>query len=245
MTSVDEQTIWLCGCTILGGSGFSLPTGEEVDICFGHSLLVVQTQVNDRREAISYPEIVSVTITGPGRITSGGGFIGGGFGIGGALKGMVLASVLETLTSRTEIHTILEIITHRGEIFLHYEAMEPGALRITLSPIFARLRQLDSCWLKDRLDRLAALRDRDILTTEQFDRLAQRLTDSVKPIIEGPIDALFTPEEQEKLSRGVCPSCPTYSDLNRPMQKNFVKCLNCGKQYPLCARYPDGPPYPD
>src|SRR5262249_16799941 len=85
-----------------------------------------------QEETIPYPEIVDFSITGPGTVTTGGGFIGGGFGVAGALEGMAVAAVLNALTSRTKVHTFIGLVTHQGELFLHYEGMEPGALRIAL-----------------------------------------------------------------------------------------------------------------
>lgn len=137
-TSPNAQPIWLSPCTVLGGSGYALPTGTEVNVCLGQSAMTIRTLTDGQTEHVSYPEVVSITISGPGRVTSGSGFIGGGFGVAGAVEGMVVATILNALTTRTKVHTILEIITHRGELFLHYGQMEPGALRIVLSPVFTR-----------------------------------------------------------------------------------------------------------
>ena len=226
MTPDDEQTIWLFGCTVLGGSGYSLPAGAEVDVGFGHSVLVIQTRNSGRVEQISYPEVASIAITGPGRVTTGGGVIGGGFGITGALEGMALAAILNTLTTRTQIHTILEIITHRGELFVHYGDIEPSALRIALSPVFARLRELDPAWLTDRLNRLTSLRDRNILSAEQCERLTHQLTTPLSPVLESPPSALLTKDQREKLARGLCPDCDAYQAFRRE-GRNSVTCERC------------------
>jgi len=41
------------------------------------------------------------------------------------------------LTTNTKIHTFMQIVSDTGEVFLHYAGLEPGALRIALSPVFA------------------------------------------------------------------------------------------------------------
>lgn len=235
MTEAEE--LWLPGCTVLGGSGYALPVGTKVTVGFGHSLFTLHVPA-DRTEEISYPEVVSIAITGPGRVTTGGGFIGGGFGVTGALEGMALTAVLNTLTTHSEVHTILEIITHRGELFMHYGEMEPGALRIVLSSVFTRLRELDPIWLADRLQRLAALRDRGILNAEQFERLAHQLTTPARVISESPL-AGISRFMKDKLASGLCPKCDAYSAFNSETRRGFLTCEVCGGQYPV--RYEDLP----
>ncbi len=102
MTPDEEQEIGLLGCTVLGGSGYSLAAGARLDAVFGHSLLRLRTHDNGRVEQILYPEITNIAITGPGRVTTGGNFIGGGFGITGALEGMAVATILNTRRFRLE-----------------------------------------------------------------------------------------------------------------------------------------------
>lgn len=170
-------------CTVLGGAGYALRVGSEITVAFerDRALLWPDTGRADI-ETIPYVEIKSITIGGPGSVTTGGGFIGGGFGVEGALEGMAIALVLNALTTRAKIHTMIEIITLRGEIFLHYGKMESTALRIYLSPVFACLRDLDVSWVTDQLERMAALRDRQILSEDEFARLKQRLLASLSDV---------------------------------------------------------------
>jgi hypothetical protein len=75
-------------------------------------------------------------------VTSGGGFIGGGFGVEGAIVGIGVASLLNALTTKTNTFTFtfMQLETTDGEVFFHYGAMEPSALRMELSPVFVALR---------------------------------------------------------------------------------------------------------
>jgi len=231
-----EEPLWLPGCTVLGGSGYALSVGTKVTVGFGHSFFTLHIlQTDGRTEETSYPEVVSIAITGPGRVTTGGGFLGGGFGVTGALEGMALAGVLNALTTHSEVHTILEIITDRGELFLHYGEMEPGALRIALSPVFTRLRELDPIWLADREQRLAALRDRGVLNAEQFERLTHQLTTPTKAITESPLGTSplgISRYAKDKLARGLCPKCDAYCAFNSETRRGFITCEVCGGQYP-------------
>jgi len=58
---------------------------------------------------VPYSEVEDVEIGGPGLVKTGGGFIGGGFDVTGALEGMAIASVLNAPTRRTSVKTVLRI----------------------------------------------------------------------------------------------------------------------------------------
>jgi hypothetical protein len=67
---------------------------------------------------VPYSEIEDVEIGGPGLIKTGGGFVGGGFGLQGAAEDMPIAAVLNALTTRTSIKTIMRIQGTSCELFL-------------------------------------------------------------------------------------------------------------------------------
>lgn len=95
-------------------------------------------------EHLDYSDVIAIQVTGPGTISSGGGFIGGGFGVEGAITGIAIGALLNKLTTRTQVFTFIQIETVKGEIFLHYPGAEPGALRIELSPVFVQVRHSGS-----------------------------------------------------------------------------------------------------
>ena len=168
-------------CTLLGGCGYPFAIGQRLDVWFSSDAIRLQASEGGSPAEIFYPEIVDLAVTGPGAVTTGGGFIGGGFGFEGAVQGMAIAAVLNLLTSRSKVHTFLQIVTHQGEIFLHYGGLEPGALRIALSPVFTHLRRSDPGWLDARLQRLDALRSQAALSEEQFASLKARLLSAPRP----------------------------------------------------------------
>ena len=131
----------LTECTVLGGGGFPFNAGEKLAIRFDGDTVTFLGQPN--AATISLAELVDISVSGPGSVTSGGGFAGGGFGIEGAISGIALAGVLNAVTSRTKIHTFISLICNFGELHLHFAGMEPSALRIALAPVHVRLRQLD------------------------------------------------------------------------------------------------------
>ena len=160
-------------CTLFGGSGYGLGTGEDVDLVFGSKCMVLPQ--NGSPIEISYLELVSIDISGPGTTKTGGGFVGGGFGVSGAIEGMAIASLLNSITTKSTIHTFVSIATHVGEIHFHYAGMEPSALRIVLSPVFTLLRHLDPVWMETRLRALEAQLKNDRITQEQYAHYRERL----------------------------------------------------------------------
>lgn len=69
-------------------------------------LAVFACQRTDALVQIPYRDVEVVDIGGPGLVKSGGGFVGGGFGVAGAVEGMAIAAVLNALTTQTRIKTV-------------------------------------------------------------------------------------------------------------------------------------------
>lgn len=84
----------------------------------------------------------NVGISGPGTTATGGGFWGGGFGVEGAATGLVIAGVLNALTTKTSTISVLALETATAEVWAAVPGIEPAALRIELSPVFVALRSL-------------------------------------------------------------------------------------------------------
>jgi hypothetical protein len=162
-------------CTVLGGSGYDLTAGRDASVAFRTDAIVIGGQATDVAQRITCPEIIDLQIEGPGSVRRGGGFIGGGFGVAGALEGMAIASILNALTTKTTIHTFIQIATDTAEIFLHYGGLEPGALRIALSSVFTHLRKLDAGYLSSRTRHLEVLRERGLIGEDELSRLSAQV----------------------------------------------------------------------
>ncbi len=115
--------------------------GQQYDVRFLEDrLLVVPCRHADVLAEVPYSEIEDVEIGGPGLVSTGGGFVGGGFGVQGAAEGMAIAAVLNALTTRTSIKTIVRIQGTRCELFLLHTKATPAQLRIELSRPLAAIR---------------------------------------------------------------------------------------------------------
>ena len=92
--------------------------------------------------ALAYAPKFSVELSGPGRFKTGGGFVGGGFGLVGAAEGMAIASVLNALTTRTQVISVIAVLSAEYEGFFLCQQHSPDELRHYLAPVFLRARQL-------------------------------------------------------------------------------------------------------
>ena len=131
---------------MLGGHGLLPPAGEVWGVAFRSVDLALAGR--DATVLVPYSDIVAIEIGGPGREQhrSGGGFIGGGFGVAGAAEGMLIATALNLLTTSTPttIKTVLCLKTTSAELYLYTSSQGTDELRMNLSPVFTILRQQEA-----------------------------------------------------------------------------------------------------
>jgi ribosomal protein S27AE len=103
--------------SILNMTGISGMAKGGATVIFDRDSVFVFIGDMSHRRRVSYTEITSLQIGGRGDVvtTSGGGWSGGGFGAKGIVEGVAIASVLNSLTTKTQHHT--ESIIH-----LHWTA---------------------------------------------------------------------------------------------------------------------------
>jgi hypothetical protein len=119
-------------------------------------------------------------VGGPGLVKEGGGFLGGGFGLEGAAEGMAVAGILNALTTRTTINTVVSVAWRDAEVFFHTDADVPQAIRMRLSPLFVgidafRTQKSEAPSVADEIAKLARLRSEGALTDDEFAVLKSRL----------------------------------------------------------------------
>jgi hypothetical protein len=167
--------VLVAGLTVVGGYGWAPPAGTRVTVavCADH-LAVIQIAHPSSVIELSYERIHDFDFEG-GATSKGGGFIGGGFGVIGAASGMIVASVLNSLTARTSINSLVRISASDGEVYLHRGGLYPQQLRTVFGPAVNAVhgrhttnepRQLDPI---ERLEKLGQLREAGTLTQEEFD----------------------------------------------------------------------------
>jgi hypothetical protein len=139
--TVDAENPDLCvltGCTVIGGYGHEMPAGTHVNVRFGANDALL-TVPGGETSVIPYRDVTALEVEGQGAVRTGGGFFGGGFGAQGAVEGMLVASVLNSLTTKTKIETIVGLRTNDWQLFLFWDRATPDTLKRHLAPVFARL----------------------------------------------------------------------------------------------------------
>jgi hypothetical protein len=178
---VEDAFAVLTRCRVLGGHGLSPQPGESWRLFFRPEELLLRKPGSEDVH-VAYQEIVALEIGGPGAQRSGGGFIGGGFGLTGAAEGMLIGAALNMLTTRTTVNTVICLQTGAAELFLHTEEATPDDLRMRLSALFTILRrkeegrslpgaQAGTADPIDRLAKLAELLEKGLITEEEFAKL--------------------------------------------------------------------------
>lgn len=226
MSTGHFNRLHLQDCTVLGSNGFPFSVGGKVNLAFDENNL--HCLGASRTVSFGYVELAELQISGPGSVTSGGGFIGGGFGVDGALQGIAIAGVLNLLTTRSKIHTFLNIVTNFGELHLHYGEMEPGALRMALAAVYVKLRRLDPAWIDTRLRVLEAQKNASVLTEEQFSAAKHRLlvaSDWKDPVAEAKdLQLLRDASEKTALQNGPKGTCPNCDNLISMQAESCPRC---------------------
>jgi hypothetical protein len=171
----------------------SITAGERCDVRFLADRFMVFAHRSAKVLAeVPYGGVQDVQIGGPGLVKKGGGFIGGGIGLVGAADGIAIATVLNMLTTRTSITTILRIQGTDCELFLLHTKVTPEQLRIELSRPLGAIRSARTARsgpvgpIRDdtsgapsspveELAKLADMLQKGLLTREEFDQMKGRL----------------------------------------------------------------------
>lgn len=127
-----------------------------------------------------YSEVQDVEIGGPGLVKTDGGLVGDGIGVAGVIEAMAIAAVLNAMTTRSSIKTLLRIQADSCELFLLHTTCTPRtAADPTLLPLAAiRTTRADSKLSIqrgevpgspiDELTKLAAMLESGLITRDEF-----------------------------------------------------------------------------
>jgi hypothetical protein len=178
--------------TVVGGYGWSPSAGTRVTVGLGSDRLIIASVPLTEPITIKYKNLLSFEFLG-GAVTTGGGFFGGGFGVKGAVEGMVVASVLNALTTKTKVNSLVRISGRDGETVLHVANQMPATLRSWFAPAVNAVSAANSPTTRHdqgmirpeqddvvaKLERLAALHDAGHLTDDEFGAAKAALLGSV------------------------------------------------------------------
>ena len=185
-------------CSYLGGAGMPFQPGTPYRFGVSHDQLLWLTLDGRVALAVPFSNVFDATVGGAGKVTTSGGFGGGGFGVAGAAEGMAAAAVLNALTTRTKVDSVLRVATTTSEGLFAFTAALPQDIDLELSRLRVALRQRAAVpaprqpppppsapptlppppplsAMVDTLERLAGLRDRGILSESEFQAQKQAL----------------------------------------------------------------------
>jgi hypothetical protein len=178
----DPNCSLLGGNTLLGAVDLKLPIRAPILLVLSTQYLTLNAWTADAGGLglrIPLTDIDDVQIGGPGLIQTGGGFIGGGFGAKGALEGIALASVLNTMTIRSTIETIVAVTARHASFVLLQTLLTPPAAEIRLLPLTRAANQNATAGAPqpaaatadpaERLRQLAELHSAGLLTDSEND----------------------------------------------------------------------------
>lgn len=164
---------------ILGGSGWDSKKGSKYLLSIDDSKIYLSDLAQMTDSPVDIGKLTEVDISGPGKVTTNAGVIGGGFGAEGALKGVAVATVINLLTTHSSTKTIIRLGFHDAEIVMITSQVEPDAARIMLSPLFVNLKrkspELQASSLSGELQRLFELKQSGAITEEEFGALKRQL----------------------------------------------------------------------
>jgi hypothetical protein len=194
LSELDALTlIVLRDVVFLGGylEGKQFATGTPCDLRFLVDRLILSPPRGVQVVADApYAEVEALDIGGPGLVQRGSGFAGGGFGLVGMAQGMAIAALLNALTTRHKIQTVVRVQGANYEFFLLYTELTPEQLRIELSQPLGTIRQAQSAMSRsgnigsvspqgtsvvEELNKLADLLERGLLTRDEFEQMKARI----------------------------------------------------------------------
>lgn len=171
---------------MLASYGYDFTEGQSLAFAKDSEAFWVRSHSPTLVERLSFESILAAEVGGPGEVQSSGGFIGGGFGVEGFLIGAAGAAVLNKLTTRSSVQTVLRVTTEQGELTLFTDQITPESLDHWLAPVrhaiatrTARTDNLEQPTavpsVADELSKLAGMRETGLLTDEEFAAAKARL----------------------------------------------------------------------
>lgn len=172
----------------LGGASIPLKVYEKTLIHVSPSGFLIG-QPGESLWSTSFEGLYGIQISGEGLYQTGGGWIGGGFGVSGALKGAAFASVMNALTTRYHNDCFFRFVYPGVDGNFQVLSHAPRDLEIALSGIrnWLETRKPNDAKSEtaigktsnvEQLEKLWALHKQGILSESEFDKEKKKILDS-------------------------------------------------------------------
>jgi hypothetical protein len=129
--------------TYEGGTSFALVPGQEGRMVIQPRGIAFRPLDSETYWSKDLGELLGVQVGGEGVFTTGGGWIGGGFGVQGALKGAAFASAMNLLTTRVHNDCLIRFVFEDEDVTFQVISHTPSELEHELKGL--------ELWLKNRL----------------------------------------------------------------------------------------------
>lgn len=181
LSAPDVDRRFLRGFMLAAGGGTRIPNNTACLIDFASDRMIVKGGGID--ESVPYSDMGALQIGGSSS-RSGAHVIGGGFGVAGAIEGMLAASVINSLSSKTTRTSLIRVAARSSEYVFVSQTMDTNTLSMLLTPVQLRIRQASPApspptnsahSVSDELAKLAQLRDSGVLSDTEFAMAKSRL----------------------------------------------------------------------
>lgn len=167
-------------CTYLGGTGTEWLQNEPALLTFSQGKIWLTHPISGNQKSLQVDHATIIEISGPGTQTTNAGITGGGFGLEGFVKGVVLATAINSITKKSSTNTFLRVLASSYESYLHTSNIEPTNLRLILSPAFVHIesekrmfgssstQRLSGLSIGDEIEKLYKLKESGTLSSDEF-----------------------------------------------------------------------------
>ena len=182
---ISSQEIATIETVYLGGAGVPLKTYEKSTLMVSRKGFTIG-QGGSSIWTQSFEGLNGIQVTGEGLYQTGGGWIGGGFGISGALQGAAFASIMNALTTRTHNDCYFRFVYSGTDATFQVLSHTPRNLEIALSgvrnwletrnPVGTPLTQVISSTSRvEQLEKLHLLFEKGILSEAEYKAEKKRI----------------------------------------------------------------------
>lgn len=163
---------------IVGGAGWERMHNVDVYLKISNKSIGFYDLNDASKVLVLCDQVRSVDVGGPGRVTSGPNIGGGGFGVEGAITGMAIATVANTLLTHSSTKTIVRILLDDSEIVFISSDVDLDSMRLILSPLYVAIGNMTSgsnTSIVAQLSDLKGLRDSGALDDGQYQKAIEKI----------------------------------------------------------------------
>jgi ribosomal protein L37AE/L43A len=165
---------------VVDGAGWAPAIGSSSSLTIDESDFIIGTAT------VPLTDIVDLQVEGKS-LTSGGGYMGGGFGVRGAAEGMLAAELLNRWTTKRHDFVIFSIVGRTGRVVGQINNANAMTVRNLLRPILDMAFALEQLTeepaqtenqppdLSVQLERLGTLHQNGLLSAGEFDAAKRKL----------------------------------------------------------------------